>query len=448
MRIIIYGAGESARKAFSFLGFGRISKFASCDGKEREIYGKEVISYAEMINEYRNNNEIIIVIASEKYYAVMEGNLINDEIKRYFVFHESDQWQINDVLPVIDLYGKRIWKTYNEILSKHDLRGCRNIGIYGDNKFLPYLLIELFVHAPKSTVWILSEKKEGEFLGCKFTKLDNAKSLDTIILNVKHNDEISKFFREGHWSVIDIYELDFQESMLNCKEIEKYRNVHQGKRCFIVATGPSLRIDDLNKLYENHEICLSVNKIYRCYDKTKWRADYVGMTDPKIVADVIKDLNNGVEMPQRMFIGDNSVHAELMEYVENAEYFHLNYRDSNPKVPLFSDDMSKGAYMGCTVTYDFALQMAAYMGFSKIYLLGVDHGMIGKISDSQNHFIENYYTEDEKNEKHFNPSNWEGATRAYQTAEKYSRQHGFRIYNATRGGQLEVFERVDFDSLF
>ena len=37
--------------------------------------------------------------------------------------------------------------------------------------------------------------------------------------------------------------------------------------------------------------------------------------------------------------------------------------------------------------------------------------------------------------------------RSYQIAEEYSRTHGFRIFNATRGGCLEVFERVDFDLL-
>ena len=37
---------------------------------------------------------------------------------------------------------------------------------------------------------------------------------------------------------------------------------------------------------------------------------------------------------------------------------------------------------------------------------------------------------------------------AYQAAEKYAEEHGIKIYNATRGGRLEVFERVDFDSLF
>ena len=37
---------------------------------------------------------------------------------------------------------------------------------------------------------------------------------------------------------------------------------------------------------------------------------------------------------------------------------------------------------------------------------------------------------------------------AYKSAKKYADSHGIRIYNATRGGKLEVFERIDFDSLF
>ncbi len=37
---------------------------------------------------------------------------------------------------------------------------------------------------------------------------------------------------------------------------------------------------------------------------------------------------------------------------------------------------------------------------------------------------------------------------AYTEAKRYADTHGIKIYNATRGGKLEVFERVDFDSLF
>ena len=37
---------------------------------------------------------------------------------------------------------------------------------------------------------------------------------------------------------------------------------------------------------------------------------------------------------------------------------------------------------------------------------------------------------------------------AYRAAEEMSYKRGIRIYNATRGGKLETFERVDFDEIF
>lgn len=38
--------------------------------------------------------------------------------------------------------------------------------------------------------------------------------------------------------------------------------------------------------------------------------------------------------------------------------------------------------------------------------------------------------------------------RAFISAKRYADTHDIKIYNETRGGMLEVFERVDFDTLF
>ena len=37
---------------------------------------------------------------------------------------------------------------------------------------------------------------------------------------------------------------------------------------------------------------------------------------------------------------------------------------------------------------------------------------------------------------------------AYEFIKKETEKQGVKVYNATRGGALEVFERVDFDLLF
>ena len=133
---------------------------------------------------------------------------------------------------------------------------------------------------------------------------------------------------------------------------------------------------------------------------------------------------------------------------EKVHYVHLKSEYYEPNLPGFSEDITEGVFWGYTVTYDLALQIAAYMGFQEIYLIGIDHNNVGAVTDPGNHFIENYFDENDRNVYKNVTANFKGMDRAYQKAEIYSRRHGFRIYNATRGGKLEVFERVDFEKLF
>ena len=41
----------------------------------------------------------------------------------------------------------------------------------------------------------------------------------------------------------------------------------------------------------------------------------------------------------------------------------------------------------------------------------------------------------------------DSTTYSYITAKKYADTHGIRILNATRGGELEVFDRVNLDEV-
>ena len=92
------------------------------------------------------------------------------------------------------------------------------------------------------------------------------------------------------------------------------------------------------------------------------------------------------------------------------------------------------------------------MGFNEIYLIGMDHefkiavrsnGSLMLNNNIFNHFDKKYI---DTKATTVQLIDWINA--AYESAEKYSRENGFRIFNATRGGKLEIFERVDFDKLF
>jgi len=80
------------------------------------------------------------------------------------------------------------------------------------------------------------------------------------------------------------------------------------------------------------------------------------------------------------------------------------------------------------------------MGTNEIYLLGCDFSFSKDISDEENHCY--------KRKTSGYAFDYENVEKAYRKAKEYADSHNIKIYNATRGGRLEVFERVDFDSLF
>ena len=78
------------------------------------------------------------------------------------------------------------------------------------------------------------------------------------------------------------------------------KNKHEGQRCFIVCTGPSLTLDDVNKLKD--EVCFSMNSIFKCYDKTEWRPKYYGISDYRVYRRVKKEVNNTETLKDSQFI--------------------------------------------------------------------------------------------------------------------------------------------------
>ena len=92
------------------------------------------------------------------------------------------------------------------------------------------------------------------------------------------------------------------------------------------------------------------------------------------------------------------------------------------------------------------------MGFKEIYLIGVDfsYNISNKKNDStyvyegeKNYFIPNYLKKGEVADTPNIKANLFG----FEAARKAIEYEGRIIKNATRGGNLEVFERVDLDKL-
>ena len=224
------------------------------------------------------------------------------------------------------------------------------------------------------------------------------------------------------------------------------KNRHLNDSCFIIGTGPSLKIDDLKAIEATGSITFAPNRIYEICESSGWKPTYYICQDHKIIS----------EFADRIADIDSELSFFPVEYINRFQgdkfrFFVLKEREFYPSDAKFSFDIAKCINQGYTVTYA-AIQLAIFMGFKKIYLIGIDHNY-SVFRDSNGRPIRRHTTESDYSEgmtqyqNHQNLPRIEESTIAYETAEKMSHKAGVKIFNATRGGKLEAFERVDLDEL-
>lgn len=236
------------------------------------------------------------------------------------------------------------------------------------------------------------------------------------------------------------------------KEGDKLRELKgrfNGQRCFIIGNGPSLEIDDLEKL--SNEITIGSNRIYNIFDRTEWRPTYYLAEDedgyPEMIPKVLEfDISNYILSLESLKYESNQTKNKNIYHAlwTNGKYVANRYDDNSIHI---SEDITDHISVGYTVTFS-AIQLAIYMGCNEIYLLGVDFNYayitdrVGRIIRLDG--VKTYFDGKERTGSYLN---YYSTLRAYEKAKEYCNIHNIKIYNATRGGKLEVFERIDFDMI-
>ncbi len=233
------------------------------------------------------------------------------------------------------------------------------------------------------------------------------------------------------------------------RSIVKLKNCHKDDVCFVIGNGPSLSAADLQELYVHQVPCFATNRVYKIFNQTEWRPQFFVSEDVII----LRSIQHEVEaLPsEKKFIPINLKWYEEINICD-ADYFYLDYNSEFSESFGLSLDCAHAVKCCATVTTT-CIQFAIYMGFSKIFLLGVDHSFAKMIDKNGNVVVDstirNHFTDDYDKDIVDQGFQVDSATEAYMNIERLSRKLGtFRVFNATRGGKLEVFERVDFDDLF
>lgn len=228
------------------------------------------------------------------------------------------------------------------------------------------------------------------------------------------------------------------------KTLADLKGIHEGERCFIIGNGPSLRYEDLDKL--QNEYTFAVNRIYLSFDETKWRPTYYAIQDSKILDQYADDVAN-LDLPYKFV--PKQYEGKIKNPKGQVFYYNYTVRLFNGTSAMFSDDISQVTYEGGTVTF-LCMQIAFYMGFKEIILIGNDFNYsLEKTKDGvvvnnvKDYFTDKYIG---NTDTRFYPR-MDLCAQGFELARKKAEEKGIKIYNATRGGKLEIFERKDFDSI-
>ncbi len=252
--------------------------------------------------------------------------------------------------------------------------------------------------------------------------------------------------------IIDNKLIDFELYFgKNRKELLIYKNIHNGKRAFIIGNGPSLCVEDVEKL--KNEITFGANKIYLMFNETSWRPSYYFVEDDLVFKqnyEIIKNIKDTVKFFPTFL---NKYHKPI----SNAIYYRLNFKPYAKDFPQISTNPFSGFYWGSTVIYSM-IQMAIYMGIKEIYLIGIDFSFdIPKnfsinsanrkdlISEGEvNHFHQEYRKIGEK----WNAPNIELQKKVFQKLNSFCKKKNIKIFNASKETKLNIIEKICYDDIF
>ena len=222
------------------------------------------------------------------------------------------------------------------------------------------------------------------------------------------------------------------------RRLAYYHNIYRGRRAFLIGNGPSVQVEDLDKL--TSEITFCCNRFHLAYQKTRLRPTFTISGDRQMIEDFGEEIATLSESV--VFF----IHPKRPVF--SGRYIWIPYKDIvTPISPNIYDFIFP--HGGSLIA---ALNVGYFMGIREFYMYGVDHNVkwTSKVSDNvfrsaegdENHFIMNY-----RNGQSWCPPWLDGIEKGFLAwSSKLSEEHG-SLYNLTRGGNLDVVPRKNFNDI-
>ena len=242
------------------------------------------------------------------------------------------------------------------------------------------------------------------------------------------------------------------------KENKSLKNSHKGEECFILGTGPSLKSVDFSRLSE--KFVLSVNLLYKNPNFSLLNSNIHVFADSVFFKEDVSDI---VKDDLEKYIIDNGTMVFLPIYVKDfiKKYNLINKVNIYAPIKHYSTDFRENIDLSGSMT-DFGtvifqcIQIAIYMGFKTIYLLGCDCTGIQKVlSNSEDNYCFKVDSYAQKAYQHSNNledveslfNSWTNIFGQYKTMELYTRKIGVKIYNLSNPTILDKKKKKNINEV-
>jgi len=247
------------------------------------------------------------------------------------------------------------------------------------------------------------------------------------------------------------------------RNLTRFRNIHAGKRAFIIGNGPSINNQDLTLLKDevtfvtnwfiNHPQYNEIDPSYFCVSSHEMFGGW-NTPEPKANQDWLQQMlarggktHKFFSYPFRDFlIGDGVFPANQCDFLlfDRPKYQVDEKRDINLDLTQPMDD-------GYTGIVTFCLPLAHFMGIREIYLVGCDCDYGLTTPDAPKSYFYDFSKHTTKTTSHEGLMRvWADNGPIFQTYEIVRNrflQDGIQIINCTDGGRLEVFPRARFEDI-
>ncbi len=217
-------------------------------------------------------------------------------------------------------------------------------------------------------------------------------------------------------------------------------NRYDSEIVYILANGPSLNNFNINKLIGENVITMNFFNLHPLKDELKIVAHCVGDPINSMDIEKTKTMMKEISAETYWFNIDAADHIKVNKYPNT--YYYLQGVKHSAKI-INGDDL---AFISLSYqsTAQMAINVAMYMGFKKIYLLGFDHDWLATRGVSPHFYEDNEKTQISELSVYSYTQMMEISLmlfRIYGKILSVSQKKGVEIINLSNPSFLDIFRR-------